>query len=180
MRTDIRIRASISYHVPWNAKDNVNVTELKCPTSSTPLTLFLAISIWATSWENLIMPYANNKGADQSAHRRNLISTLVFRFLDSIMPLVSVSEILRLYLVSVAEQAGLCLTWSQTPKTDFLLMRLIHDAHIYLFPSFSNICACRTFRSFPFVHIVFRRVRLHCSSTTRTGCGSGTGQCLTM
>ena len=33
---------------------------------------------------------------------------------------------------------------------------------IYLWPSFSNTCACGTFRSFPFVHIVFRRVRLYC------------------
>ena len=31
----------------------------------------------------------------------------------------------------------------------------------YLLPSFSNTCACGTFRSFPFVHIVFRRVPLY-------------------
>ena len=36
-----------------------------------------------------------------------------------------------------------------------------------LWPSFSNTCACRTFRSFPFVYIVFRRVRLYCYSTIR-------------
>ena len=28
-------------------------------------------------------------------------------------------------IVSVAEQAGLSLTWSETPKTGFLVMRLI-------------------------------------------------------
>ena len=28
---------------------------------------FQPITIWATSWENLFMPYANNKGADQPA-----------------------------------------------------------------------------------------------------------------
>ena len=28
----------------------------------------LSTPIWAMSWENLIMPYANNKGADQPAH----------------------------------------------------------------------------------------------------------------
>ena len=34
--------------------------------------LFLCIIIiWATSWENLFMPYANNKGADQHAHPRS-------------------------------------------------------------------------------------------------------------
>ena len=34
-------------------------------------------SIRATSWENLFMPYANNKGADQPAHPRSLISAFV-------------------------------------------------------------------------------------------------------
>ena len=35
-------------------------------------------AVWATSWENLRLPYANNKGADQPVHPRNLISTFVF------------------------------------------------------------------------------------------------------
>ena len=43
-----------------------------------------------------LMPYANNKGADQPAHSRSLISTFVVRCLDSVMPLVSISEISRL------------------------------------------------------------------------------------
>ena len=33
--------------------------------------------IWATSWENLFMPYGNNKGTDQPAHLCSLISTFV-------------------------------------------------------------------------------------------------------
>ena len=40
--------------------------------------------IWAMSWENLFMPYANNKGADQPAHSRSLFSAFVVRCLDSI------------------------------------------------------------------------------------------------
>ena len=40
--------------------------------------------------------YAYNKGADQPAHPRSLTSTFVVRCLDSIMPLVSISEISRL------------------------------------------------------------------------------------
>ena len=44
---------------------------------------------WATSCENLFMPYANNKGADQPVHPRNLISVFVVLYLDSISPLVS-------------------------------------------------------------------------------------------
>ena len=45
--------------------------------------------IWATSWENLFMPYANNKGADQPVHPRSLISAFVVRCLDSIIPLLA-------------------------------------------------------------------------------------------
>ena len=65
------------------------------------------------------MPFANNKGADQPAHPRSLISTFVVRCLDSIIPLVSIPEISSLYLASVTAQAGLSLPWSQTPKTRF-------------------------------------------------------------
>ena len=81
--------------------------------------------IWASSWDNLFLSYANNKGADQPAHPRSLISTFVVHCLDSIIPLVSVSEISSLYLASVAAQAGSSLPWLQTPKTGFLVMRLI-------------------------------------------------------
>ena len=70
------------------------------------------------------MPYANNKGADQPAHPRSLISAFVVRCLDSITPLVLISEISRLLLVSSAEQAILSLTWSKTLKTGFLMTRL--------------------------------------------------------
>ena len=54
-----------------------------------------------------VLPYANNKGADQPAHPCSLISTFVVRCLDSIIPLVSISEISSLYLASVTAQAGL-------------------------------------------------------------------------
>ena len=61
------------------------------------------------------MSYANNKGADQHAHPRSLISTFVVLCLDSTTPLVVVFEISRLQLASAAEQAGLNLTWSKIP-----------------------------------------------------------------
>ena len=75
-----------------------------------------------------LMPYANNKGADQPAHLRILISAFVVRFLDSIIFLVSRSEISRFYLVSVAEQASLNVTRSQTSEDAFSL----DGAHIKL------------------------------------------------
>ena len=65
------------------------------------------------------MSYANNKGADQPAHPCSLISAFVVRCLDSVISLVSVTKISSLMLASVAEQAGLSLTWSETPEDTF-------------------------------------------------------------
>ena len=70
--------------------------------------IFILEFICAT--ENLLLSYANNKGektcfchmrttkvnnkgADQPAHPRSLISTFVVRWLDSIIPLLAISEI---------------------------------------------------------------------------------------
>ena len=54
--------------------------------------------VWATSLENLFMPYMNNKGADQSAYPNpsSLISTFVYRCLDSLIPILGKSKILSL------------------------------------------------------------------------------------
>ena len=71
--------------------------------------------------DNLFMPYANNKGADQPAHSCSLISTFVVHCLDSLISLVSISEISSFYLACVPQQAGLSLTWWQTPKTGFVV-----------------------------------------------------------
>ena len=79
------------------------------------------------------MPYVNNKGTDQPAHSRkpahsrSLINAFVVRCLDIIIPLVSISEISSRLLVSVAERTSSSLTWSQTPKTGFLVTRLIKE-----------------------------------------------------
>ena len=66
-----------------------------------------------------LMSYANNKGSDQPAHPRSLISAFVVRCLDSVMSLVSVTKISSLMLASVVAQAGLCLAWSETPEDTF-------------------------------------------------------------
>ena len=50
---------------------------------------------------------------------RSLISAFVVCCLDSIISLDSIAEISRLYLVSVASQACLCLAWSKTPEDTF-------------------------------------------------------------
>ena len=44
---------------------------------------------------NLLLPYANNKGADQLVHPHSLISTFVVLYLDSI----TLRKLLRVQLV---------------------------------------------------------------------------------
>ena len=68
-----------------------------------------------------LMSYANNKGTDQPAHPRSLISAFVVRCLDSVMSLVSVTKISSIMLASVAEQASSSLTWLETPEDRFFL-----------------------------------------------------------
>ena len=72
-----------------------------------------------------VLSYVDNKGADQPAHPHSLISTFVVRCLNSIIPLVSISQISSLYLAFVAAQASLSLTWLETPRTGFLVAWLI-------------------------------------------------------
>ena len=73
------------------------------------------------------MSYANNKGADQPAHSRSLISAFVVRCLNSIIPLDSIAEISRLYVASVAAQARLCWAWLETLEDTFCRVA----AHLY-------------------------------------------------
>ena len=45
--------------------------------------------------ENLASGYANNQGADQPAHLRSLISAFIIRFLESMISILTTSEILN-------------------------------------------------------------------------------------
>ena len=80
-----------------------------------------------------LIPYANNKGADQPAHPRSLISTFVVRCLGSRICILAISNISSLYLASVAAQAGLNLTWSKiledTFSRDEAQMMIAFDVH---------------------------------------------------
>ena len=59
------------------------------------LLFYYAIHVSRTM-RKCVMSYANNKGADQPAHPRSLISAFVIRCLDSIISLDSIAEISRL------------------------------------------------------------------------------------
>ena len=86
-----------------------------------------------------LMSYANNKGADQPAHPHSLISAFIVHCLDSVISLVSVIKISNLKLASVAEQAGLSVTWSETPEDTFS-----HDEAHMLQPNCPNFSITTT------------------------------------
>ena len=65
-----------------------------------------------------------NKDADQLRGNREADQGLCFRYIASKIPLLPKYKILSLWPSSVAVQPGLCPTWSETPKTGFLITRL--------------------------------------------------------
>ena len=72
--------------------------------------------------KTFLQGFANNTGADQPVHPRNLISAFVIRLLESIIYKLTTGEIAIFYLVSVAEESGLKLALSKTLKAGFLEM----------------------------------------------------------
>ena len=89
-----------------------------------------------------------NKDADQLLGDREADQRLCFRYRDCAIPLLSKSEISSLQPSSVAKQPSLCRTWSETPKTGFLTMRLIYSFCDQNF----KICLCRcTGQSVPYL-----------------------------
>ena len=66
-----------------------------------------------------------NKDADQLRGNREADQRLCFSYTDSTIPLLPITEISSLWPSSEAVQPGLCGTWSETPKTVFLITRLI-------------------------------------------------------
>ena len=67
-----------------------------------------------------------NKGADQLRGNREADQRLCFRYSDSTIPLLLISEISSFWLFSVLVQVGLCQTWSEPQIVGFLMHRLIY------------------------------------------------------
>ena len=74
----------------------------------------------------MFMPYANNKSVDQTAHLCSLISTFVVCCLDSIISLVSISEISSLYLASFCGCEGLFVSYQVTNLKDTFSHGMVH------------------------------------------------------
>ena len=66
-----------------------------------------------------------NKDTDQLCGNREGDQRLFFRYTDSIIPLLPKSKISSPLPSSVIVQPGLCWTWSESPKTGFLMSRPI-------------------------------------------------------
>ena len=66
-----------------------------------------------------------NKDADQLRGNRGADQRLCFRYTDSTISLLPKYVISSFHPSSVAVQPGLCGTWLETPKTGFLITRLI-------------------------------------------------------
>ena len=77
------------YYFPFKPEKNTNKKSMRFLFIYNNIQ-YIIFSIW---YEPPIFPYANNKATDKPAHPRSLISGFVVRCLDSIITLVSISEI---------------------------------------------------------------------------------------
>ena len=75
--------------------------------------------------ENLSSVVCEQQGADQHVHLHSLISAFDICFLESSISKLATSKFSLFYLVSVAEQAGFGMAYSENPKTGFLSSRHI-------------------------------------------------------
>ena len=64
--------------------------------------------------------FANDKGTNQHAHTRRLISAIAIRFLESIISKLATCEIPIFKIGPVAEETGLSHALSETPKTGYV------------------------------------------------------------
>ena len=69
-----------------------------------------------------------NKDADQLRGNREADQRLCFCYIDSPIPLLSEYKISSLYPSCVLVEPGLCGSWSETPKTGFLIYG--HGGHL--------------------------------------------------
>ena len=75
--------------------------------------------------KNLSSDVAYNKGADQPAHLRGLISAFVIRSLESITSKLATSVISIFQPVTVAKETDFSPPLSENSKTVFFTMRII-------------------------------------------------------
>ena len=84
--------------------------------------------IWASTWENLSSEVCEQQRRRPACPYPQSDQRLCYSLLESIISKLATSEISNFLLVSVAEETGWSLAFSETPKTGFLAMRPICDA----------------------------------------------------
>ena len=77
--------------------------------------------------KTLFMPYANNKGADQSAHAHSLISAIVVHCLDSIILILAKCKISK----KLIEKSRECHTHKPQPTPDTKRKRKMTETNTY-------------------------------------------------
>ena len=122
------------------------------------------LKTWTTSWENLFNPFANNKGADQPAHPRSLISAFFFFFffffwfcLDSI----NSRNFKTLTSLTVVEQAGVLFS-----RTHLRSETICSPLHKYPFRFQKSVVLCDVvkYNIFNDIHSLFWIVGRHSST----------------
>ena len=111
-KTQIRLTGLIFAHI----EAHFVCLRFYCPINT--LTLVFQISHVVRKPVYAICEQQRRRSACTSAHSDQ---NLCCHCLDSIIPLLAISKISRLQLASVAEQAGLSLTWLESLNTGFLM-----------------------------------------------------------
>ena len=78
-------------------------------TNSLAATHYISLPYGPRRKKTYLSWFAYNKGADQPAHPRRLVSAFVIHFLESVISKLDTGEISIFYLVPVAEETGLSL-----------------------------------------------------------------------
>ena len=102
--------------------------------------------------EKTVYCICENKEADQLCGNCTADQRLYFRYTDSAIPLLPIYEIKPL-AIFCSYTAWLCETWSETPKTGFLRMRLKYIC-IYL-GSYLELKNCLSKKMLPNCHNCF-------------------------
>ena len=63
--------------------------------------------------------YADSKGTDQPVHQCSLIGDFIFRFLQSMVSKLALCIVSTFQLVSITEQLGLSMPWTETLRDMF-------------------------------------------------------------
>ena len=96
----------------------------------------LLILIRSRSCENVSYGICEQQRCRSACYPHSLISTFIVRCLDSMLCILAISKVSKFLLASVAEQAGLNVTWSKIPEDTFsrdvahLQLAISHKLHV--------------------------------------------------